>query len=201
MSQLRSLFAFLAVFMSSHVFAQYQAVLKSDVFTILSRPVYVLSFEHAINQKFSAVLSLEGGRYRYDMNPHVYGVYKAKGAGIAIEGRYYPLPRQQAPSGLFVSAGCRYLSFKEGFYNSYFSPKVSGGIMSTGLAAGYKYVYKRFAAEFLVGQNWGTTWSNDSAFRDSFIHDSYLQLLRHDATFIRGELSIGYAFNTFAGTK
>jgi hypothetical protein len=188
MFKLRYLQLFLAFFMTSHAFAQHQAVVKIDVPPLFYHMPHSLSFEHAVNPKFSVLLTFEGGRY----NQFSYHKMKGKGAGLTIEGRYYPLKRLPAPEGLFLSAGLRYVRLKAGYYDRYSFPTMTGGIASAGLATGYKYVYRRFAAELLIGYNWETNWSNYTAVSHSFFRDPYLS---NSPTTIRGELSIGYAFS------
>jgi hypothetical protein len=192
MLKLWSFVVFFFVFYNP-VFAQYNSVLKSNLSQPLYRPVYGLSFEHAINQKLSVLLSVEGGRYQGSRRNDD---YETRGAGIVVEGSYYPLARHKAPKGLFLSLACRYVRLKGGEYWS--NPNIKGGATSVGIAVGYKYVYRRFAFEAVMGRAIGATWGRSSAYlKSADLWDFYVRSFKNEAKFYRGELSIGYAFNAF----
>jgi hypothetical protein len=192
MLKLWSFVLFFFVFFCNSVLAQYNSVLKSNLYQPFYRPVYGLSFEHAVNQKLSFLVSVEGGRYQISWQGGI------RGAGVVGEGRYYPLTRHKAPRGLFLSVACRFVRLKGVEYRQSPILKIEGGAMGAGIAVGYKYVYKRFAFEVMMGSGVGTAWGRGSAYLNNpDLWDFYVNSFKNEAKYNRVELSIGYAFNAF----
>jgi hypothetical protein len=157
------------------------------------------AYEQAFSRSLSAQLGIEGGTYRVGDDLGVDEAYKLSGLGFVGEVRYYPLgKRKAAPLGLFVSGAFRYLRFEERYkYPSggYYDPEL-GRMHSLGIAAGYKYNYKRLFAEALLGIGSGGYQHDEGTYPYS-IPEFYAPLLRDEANFFRAEISIGYLFNTF----
>ncbi len=183
--------AALVLLTAGSAFSQYN-VLKVDALGYIRDRVY-LGYERTFFKKASVGLAYENNTYTQDELSGG-GEYMMRTQGVIPEFRYYPFhKRRAAPLGFFAGAAFRYAKVSETYTPN--NTELKGDLINYGLISGYKFRYRSFITEFLLGYGSGTL--NDEflaadrrAFRDYSDQDSIDELLRN----LRMEISLGFVF-------
>lgn len=171
--------------------AQYNVV-KFDGLGLLRDRIY-LGYERSFLKQFSIGLAFENHAYT-DESLDGGGDYSLITNGILPEFRYYPFHKQRAaPLGFFIGPAFRLAKVTESYTPN--NTELEGNLFNYGLVSGYKFRYKSFISEFLLGYGGGTLsedfeTANRSAFKSLSDQDSLDELKQN----LRFEIALGYVF-------
>ena len=166
--------------------------IKADILGILSGR-YRVMYEQAFGKRISAQVGVEGGKYVSKSEGEE--SFKLSGRGYLVEFRYFPITKKKlAPLGLFISTSVRKIRYRELYKNGNGQDFSECGLMTPiGISTGYKFNYKRFALELLLGAE-SVDVNLDMKQNERFhIPDKYSSI-KYDA-FLRTEVSFVYLFN------
>ncbi|MBW3544418.1 MAG: DUF3575 domain-containing protein [Bacteroidetes bacterium] len=193
MRSIRLVLSALALVMiaTSSASAQYNVV-KFDGLGLLRDRVY-LGYERTFFKQISVGLAYENYAYT-DESLDSGGDYSLITNGFLPEFRYYPFHKQRtAPLGFFAGAAFRLAKVTEIYTPN--NTELTGDLFNYGLISGYKFRYKSFISEFLLGYGGGALskgfeTANRSAFRNLSDQDALDELTQN----LRFEIALGYVF-------
>lgn len=137
----------LVMITATSAFTQY-TVLKADGLGLIQKRLY-FGVEQSFFKQFSLGLGYENIEYAA-ATANGGGEYELRAKGIIPEIRYYPFhKRKTAPLGFFAGPRFRFSTLTE----TYTPDKLerTGMLINYGLITGYKFSYKRFIGEVLLG--------------------------------------------------